>query len=160
MKTVIKLFLSLCLVAGLGGAVTASAQVESDTTIEANIPFAFVVEQTTLPAGKYVIRVAETDNLKVMEIRSAGRRGAAVLFETQGVQPERAPSRSELVFDKLGDQYFLSQIFVEGEPTGAQLLKSKMERRLEEGGMTPERHSVAAIKRPFKGSARAMKKAG
>lgn len=158
MKTVMKLFLSLCLLAGLGGAVTASAQIESDSTIEANIPFAFVVKDETLPAGKYVIRVADTTDLKAMEIRSAGRGGKAVLFETEGVQPERAPRKSELVFDKVGGKYFLSRVFVEGNTTGSQALKSKMERRLEEGGMKVETHSVAAHRRPLKRVARAMKK--
>jgi hypothetical protein len=157
MKTVIKLFLSLCLVAGLGGAMTASAQIDSDSTIEANIPFSFVVENRTLPAGKYFVRVAETSDLNTLEISSA-RGGKAVLFQTEGVQPERATGKSELVFDKVGDRYFLSQVFIEGDTTGSQALKSKMERRLEEGGMTPERHSVAAFKRPFKRLARAVKK--
>lgn len=157
MKTVIKLFLSLCLVAGLGGAMTASAQIDSDSTIEANIPFSFVVENRTLPAGKYFVRVAENSDLGTLEIRGVRGRAAA-LFQTESVQPEHAPAKSELVFDKLGDRYFLSQVFVEGDSSGSQVLKSKMERRLEEGGMTPERHSVAAFKRPFKRLARAAKK--
>ena len=157
MKTVIKLFLSLCLLAGLGTTMSASAQIESDTTIDANIPFAFVVKDKTLPAGKYVIRVADPTDLKVLEIRGA-RRGKGVLFETEGVQPERSPRKSELVFDKVGDTYFLSQVLVEGDSTGNQLLKSKMERSLEDGGMTAESHRVAAFKRPFKRAARAAKK--
>lgn len=157
MKTVSKLFLSLCLVMGLGAAMTARAQIESDATIVANIPHAFVVRDTTLPAGKYTIRVADATDLNVLEIRSADGR-TAVVFETESVQANRAPGKSELVFDKIGDKYFLSQVFLKGDNSGNQLLKSRMERKLEEGDLKAERHSIVAYKKQSKGSNQSAKK--
>ena len=149
MKYVSKLFLALCLSLGLG-AVAANAQVESDVTIEANIPHSFVVEKTTLPAGKYMIKAAdEFGDPSVMEIRSASGH-TAVFFETEGVQPRQAPAKTELVFDKVGDTYFLSEVLVAGDDTGGKLPKSRMEERLEGKGLTAERHSVAALTKPFK----------
>ena len=131
MKTLSKLFLSLCLVMGLGAALAAQAQIESDMTIEANIPHAFIVRDTTLPAGKYTIKVANAyDNLNLLEIRSANGR-TAVFFETEDIQANRAPGKSELVFDTIGDNYFLSQVFLKGYNSGNQLAKSRMQQKLE-----------------------------
>jgi len=149
MKFVSKVFMALCLSLCFG-AVAANAQVESDVTIEANIPHSFVVEKTTLPAGKYTVKAADAfGDPNVMEIRSASGH-TAVYFETEGVQPKQTPAKTELVFDKVGDTYFLSEVFVGGDETGNRLSKSRMEERLEGKGMTAERHSVAALAKPFK----------
>lgn len=152
MRYASKLFVALCLSLGLG-AVAAHAQIESDVTVEANIPHAFVVRDTTLPAGKYTIRVADPADLRVLEIRSADGH-TAVLFDTEGAQPRQMPGKSELVFDKVGDTYFLSQVFVEGDETGNRLPKSRMEERLEGTGLKAERHSVAAHMKSSKQSAK------
>lgn len=158
MKTVSKLLLSLCLVMSLGAAMAAKAQIDSDVTIEANIPHAFVVRDTTLPAGKYTIKVADDyDNLNLLEIRSADGR-TAVFFETDDIQGYRATGKSELVFDRIGDKYFLSQVFLKGDNAGNQLAKSRMQRKLEDGGLKAERNSVAALRKQSKGSNQSAKK--
>jgi len=152
MKYISKGFLALCLLLGVG-AVNASAQIESDVTVKANIPQTFVVNDTTLPAGKYTIRVVEDTALDVLEIRSEDGR-TAVLFNTDSAEPKQMPNKSELVFDKVGDTYFLSQIFVEGDDTGNQLIKSRMERKLEGDGLKSEKQSVAALMAPAGKSAK------
>ncbi len=150
MRYVSKLFLALCLTL-VFGAVAANAQVESDVTIEANIPHSFVVEKTTLPAGKYIIKAADPNaaDPSVMEIRSANGH-TAVVFETEGAKPREMPKKTELVFDKVGDTYFLSEVLVSGDDTGARLRKSRMEERLEGKGQTAERPSIAAVAKPFR----------
>ena len=55
MKNLSKMFRALCLLT-VGGGIVASAQIESDITIQANVPFSFVVGNTTLPAGRYESR--------------------------------------------------------------------------------------------------------
>ena len=149
MRNASKLFLAFCLTL-VFGAVAANAQVESDVTIEANIPHPFVVEKTTLPAGKYTIRLADPYNdLNTMEIRGADGH-TSVFFETEDDAPRKAPTKNELVFDKVGDTYFLSEVFVGGDDTGNKLPKSRMEERLEGRGLTAERHSIAAVAKPFR----------
>jgi hypothetical protein len=145
MKIVTKLFLSLCLVAGLGATLTANAQIRSDANIRANIPYSFVVNNATLPAGTYVITVADpyASDLTLLEIRSANGK-TAVLFETEPITVPGLAPQTELVFDKLGDAYFLSRVFLKGNEGGSQLLKSKTQRRLEENGSIAESHSIAA----------------
>jgi hypothetical protein len=145
MKIVMKVFLSLCLLVGLGATLTSNAQIESDVTIKANVPYAFVVGDTTLPAGEYTIRVAEGFSGVLMIRSDTGK--TTVLFETEPVTASSPGDKNELVFDKIGDTYFLSQVFVSGDDSGSQLLKSKMQRRLEEGGSTATAHKSNAVTR-------------
>jgi hypothetical protein len=153
-----KLFLSLCLILGLSAVMATNAQIESDATIYANIPHPFIVGDTTLPAGEYSVRVADDfSNLNVLEIRSREGR-MAVLFDTETVQVNRAPNTSELVFEKIGDNYFLSRVFLKGDQTGNELLKSRMLRRLEESGQTGEMSSIPASKKNSKQSKQSAKK--
>ena len=145
MRFITKLFLSLCLVVGLGATLTSNAQLDSSAGIKANIPHSFVVNNTTLPAGTYMITVSDNDSadLNVLEIRSTNGK-TAVFFDTEPVNVARKARQSELVFDKIGDTYFLSRVFMRGDEGGNQLLKSKKEKRLEEGGSTAETQRVEA----------------
>jgi len=151
MKIVTKLFLIACLLVGVGASLTSNAQIESNVTIKANVPYAFVVGDTTLPAGAYTIRVADGfNNRDVLVIKSATGK-TAVFFETAPVTGKSPMDKSELVFDKIGDTYFLSQVFLRGDDAGNQLLKSKTQRWLEEGGSTATAHqSNAVIRIPVK----------
>jgi len=158
MKIVTKLFLSLCLVAGLAATLTANAQIRSDATIRANIPYSFVVNNTTLPGGTYVITVDDPygSDTSVLEIRSANGK-TAVLFDTDPITGPRLAPQTELVFDKVGDTYFLSKVFLKDDE-GDQLLKSKTQRRLEENGSIAESHSIAASPALAKNSKHAGRK--
>jgi hypothetical protein len=161
MKIVTKFFLSLCLVAGLGATLTANSQIRSDTTIRANIPYSFVVNNTTLPAGTYLIKVADADasDLTLLQIRSANAK-TTVFFETESVAVPDLAKRTELVFDKIGDTYFLAKVFLVGDGGGNQLLKSKTQRRLEENGSIAEKRSIpasAGLAKSFKRAVRWMK---
>lgn len=157
MKSMSKLFLSLCLVVGLGATLTSNAQIQSDGTVKANIPHSFVVNNTTLPPGSYTIKVADDySNLNVLEIRSADGK-TNVLFDTEPVNLPRVMSRSELVFDKIGDTYFLSRVFMRGDESGNQVLKSREQRRLEENGSTAKTWSMpASVVKAVKQTAKKM----
>jgi hypothetical protein len=158
MKIVTKFFLSLCLVAGLGATLTASAQIQSDSRIRANIPYSFVVNNTTLPAGTYLITVVYLNgsDLTVLKIGSANGK-TAVFFNTEPVTVSGSAPQTELVFDKIGDTYFLSRVFLEGDEGGNQLPKSKTQRRLEENGSIAESRSIAGSPALAKSSKRAAR---
>lgn len=158
MRSITKAFLSLCLVVGLGAIATSYAQIESDAAIKANIPHSFVVNNTTLPPGTYTIKVADDyGNLNVLEIRSANGK-MNVLFDTEPINLSRETRQSELVFDKIGDSYFLTRVFLKGGESGNELVKSKQQRRLEDGGATAETRSVGAtMVKAVKQTAKKMK---
>jgi hypothetical protein len=143
--------MALCLLT-VGGGVVADAQIESaPPRIQANVAFAFVVGNTTLPAGKYEISRLDDTNPNTLELRSANGR-TSVVFETEDAQTrdDQAASKTELVFDKVGDREFLSQIWVAGINSGRAVPKSRMEKRLDGGGSQAERHSIAAFLKHLK----------
>jgi hypothetical protein len=145
-----KLLMALCLLAA-GGGVVANAQAEQPAIIEANVSHAFLVGNATLPPGKYEVRRIDDTNPNVSEIRSADGR-TAVVFETEDAQlrDDQPASKTELVFNKIGNQYFLSQVWVAGSLNGRELAKSKMEKKLADGGSQAERHSIVALEKHSK----------
>jgi hypothetical protein len=146
-KNLGKLLLALCFLT-VGGGIVANAQIDSGITIQTSVPFTFVVGNTTLPAGKYEIKVLDGESPNVLELRSVNGH-TSVAFDTENVDARRdqIANKGELVFDKMGDKYFLSQIWAAGSSSGSELVKSKMEKRLEASGMKAERYSIAAIPR-------------
>lgn len=136
-----KMFLVLGLLIGIGD-VTARAQgLIDDTSVEANVPHAFIVNDKTLPAGKYTVKRLDDTRPNVLEIRSADGRNA-VVFEAESVQGNQIPSDAELVFNKVGDQYFLSKIWTSDSSFGYQVAKTKAEKAAEDGNVQAEHHSV------------------
>ena len=118
-----------------------------------------MVNNTTLPAGTYLIALADpySSDVTVLIIRSADGK-TAVLFKTQPVTVSGLAPQTELVFDKIGDTYFPSRVFLKGNEGGNQLLKSKRQRGLEENGSIAESHSIAASPAQAKFSKHAARK--
>ena len=133
-----------CLLA-LMMAVPAHAQT-SGTTIRATIPFDFIVRGKTLPAGNYEIRRI-TDSPEGLVIRNVNEKRDHAMFQTEPVEPREIPNRSEIVFHRYGDSYFLSEILTDGEETGQELVPSRAERRLRSemasNGAEPETVALA-----------------
>lgn len=138
-----KMLLMLTLLIG-SGSVTARAQgLIDDTAVQADVPHAFIVRDKTLPAGKYTIKRLDDTQPNVLVIRSADGR-SAVTFEVEAAQANQIPRKPELVFNKLGDQYFLSKILTPDSSFGYQVPKTKAEESLEGSGMKTEHHSIFA----------------
>jgi hypothetical protein len=97
----------LALATALIAAVTASIA-RADDRVVAKVPFAFVVGDTRLPAGDYIIRTA-SDDPSVWAISSAdGQRSVMVMTIKGSSFP--APTTPELVFDRFENQYFLARV--------------------------------------------------
>ena len=124
----------------IAGTIPARAQVVD--TIVADIPFGFTVRNTTLSAGKYTIKRLDSVDPGVMEISSADGKEKLV-FLVVSAEVIQHPDQTKLVFDRVGDQYFLSEIFEEGNNSGVELKKSRAERNLEKEGALTQLHSVA-----------------
>jgi hypothetical protein len=118
----------------VAGASVAQAQIIGN--LKSNIPFSFYVRNRLMPAGDY--NIAELNpGSGLMEIRSADGKMAAV-FLTIGKQEKDTRTPSELIFHKYGANVFLSEIVEQGEIDGAQVVKSKMEKRLEKAAQDKE----------------------
>jgi hypothetical protein len=137
-------FISRLLILGLliaASDICAKAQALAEGTIEADVPFAFIVGERTFPAGKYTLKRADETNPGVLEIRNDnGRRGS--FFEVETAQAKENPRETKLVFDKFGDQYFLSEIWASDTNLGYRLPKTNAEKSLEGGDIEAELHSI------------------
>jgi hypothetical protein len=98
-------------------------------TMEADIPFQFYAGNTKLPAGKYQIHMLGDSNLSVVEI-SKPDGSIAVLLQVRDAEANSTPPKSQLVFNRYGDKYFLEELFDEGQSSGSQVLESSYEKRL------------------------------
>jgi len=118
----------------------ASAQIDGD--LDADIPFQFHVGTRELPAGKYRVHVLDEANLRVMQITSADGSTSA-LFQVEDSDAKSAPAQSELIFNKYGDNYFLSKLYDEGNPSGSQVIESRYEKQLSKGAVVAQEHVPA-----------------
>jgi hypothetical protein len=104
-----------------------SAHAQIIGRVEAQVPFQFHVGNTTLPAGTYVIHRLDDNDGTVMQIsRKDGTMSA--LFDVESTQANSTPEKTELIFNKYGDRYFLSEMFDEGNPDGSRLYASSDEK--------------------------------
>jgi hypothetical protein len=103
----------------LGLAVT-GVQAQASSKVEVNIPFEFSAGKTTLQPGVYTIKRMSGNYLT---LRSAG--GEAVILNAPLNLTSSDPESVErLVFNKYGEQYYLSQIWLTAD-TGRELVVRK-----------------------------------
>jgi hypothetical protein len=125
-------------------AVSAQAQSGGAQKVVANIPFAFNVGNTNLPAGKYTIAVLNpTSDRKVLQIRSINGKSTAIT-QTNNVIGN-ASDDTKLVFHRYGNRYFFAEAQMAGETTGLAALKSSAERAQKQAGAVAGTKSVVVI---------------
>src|SRR6266478_3926905 len=120
----------------------ARTQAQIIGNVAADIPFQFHVGNTTLPAGKYVIHQLDGSDLTMMQISTADGRQSA-LFSVEPAEAKTTPEKTELIFNKYGDQYFLSELFDEGNLDGNKLFESRDEKQASKEGGAAVAHIVA-----------------
>lgn len=124
MKTRAMLMLSLMALAVMLSSRVAQAQ---DRVI-ANIPFDFAAGSTKLPAGEYTVKVVEAT--RMLLVQNTADPHASLFIPANTAEANQIQTGSKLVFNRYGDRYFLSQVWMEGSSRGRQLLKSKSEKEI------------------------------
>lgn len=93
-------------------AVSASGQ--QPEKVGANIPFQFMVEGKVLPAGQYTF--TQGANGRTITIHGSDKAGAlAPVLTRLGGEIHTTAADAHIVFDQLGDTYYLSEIWIPGE---------------------------------------------
>ena len=114
-------------VAVVAGTSLAYAQEEAVS----EVPFAFRVGEKSFQPGKYTFR---TDDIRmIVTISDAAGTEAVAIAETRLAAPESPLAEGKLVFDKVGETYYLSELWTPGDD--GFLLHS-----------TRERHSHAVVR--------------
>jgi hypothetical protein len=118
----------------------ALAQIIGD--LEVTIPFQFRAGDAKLPPGNYIIHTVDNAGLKIMEISSADGSTSA-LFEVHDAEANSTPAKSELIFNKYGNRYFLAKLFDEGNPNGSAVDESRYEKKVGQAATEAQAHVPA-----------------
>lgn len=122
MKRNLIAMLSLVVVSMIFNATTVYAQ----SFAKADVPFAFNVGQKRLPAGTYELTIDGVASSNVM-IRNIETKESALSIT--GYEPPRN-TQSKLVFNRVGNEYFLSQVWSASGSPGMRIPTSKREHEL------------------------------
>ena len=125
-------------------ALNAQAQSRSRQELRVNVPFAFTVGNTSLPAGEYRVRIVNpASDRSVLQV--AGADGTTVMVLTNDVKGE-SKTNARLAFRHYGNQYFLAQVWMAAEPLGLATRHSNIEKQLQRQlGNRAKGHEMVAV---------------
>jgi len=110
--------------------------------LTADVPFQFVVNNQTLPAGPYHVDVFT--NISVVKIQPEdGRPIALMANNTSSWDPQKV---SKLVFHRYGNRYFLAEIWTRGSDSGRQIAPTNLERELKAQKSMPRSQVLVAMR--------------
>ena len=120
----------------------ATAAQAQTTNVKANIPFDFVVGDHAYPAGEYTVKsLSQNSSALRIDNQDETEKGITLSNACHKVQPATGTT---LVFQRLGDNYFLYQIWTEGNSSGREFRMSKAEVQIARNHDKPELVIVAA----------------
>ena len=124
-----------------------SASVFAQTTpsqqlMKVNIPFAFGVEDHSLPAGQYLVFTVTPE--RSIRIVSTDGKHSAIVNDLPNYASQPSPN-SRLVFHRYGNEYFLAQVWTAGQNVGRNPLSSKKAMENASNGERPETFTVVAL---------------
>ena len=126
--------------------VLSSASVQAQTKrFGSSIPFNFYVGQTIFPAGEYTVEPIRQNSQNVWLLENTNRH-FSVVFTTIPVWASVTHDQTKLVFNRYGDQYFLSQISTAGDNSSRELRMRHWERQLAKNGVQAEKVFAPALK--------------
>lgn len=120
----------------------AKAHAQIIGNLEVTIPFQFHAGNAKLPAGNYIVHVLDNSDLTIMEISSVDGSTSA-LFQVQDAEANSTPPKSDLIFNKYGNRYFLAKVFDEGNASGSEVLKSTYEKKVSQATSEAQAHIPA-----------------
>jgi hypothetical protein len=113
------------LISALGLWLATGCVYAQEINVTANVPFNFMVQDATLPAGSYIVEsLGSASPALVVRNSDSGR---SLLLMPTSAEKLNASDKTKLVFHRYGSEYFLSQIWVEGEHTGREVRMGRRE---------------------------------
>lgn len=94
--------------------------------MKADVPFEFIVNGSTLPAGEYTIQSFGAVDGKTLLVGNAGTHQNATV-NAIGVESRKPAGKTKLVFHRYGNRYFLAQVWIAGNDRGHELPRSHRE---------------------------------
>lgn len=125
----------------LFAAVSAYVQAQERPLLTATIPFAFTAENSNLPAGVYTVSTLPPYNR--LKVQSADGRKVAMIPAIPSLSAGTS-EQSKLVFHRIGNQYFLAQVWEQGSNLHRELRSGKLARELVSGGWRVQSTAILA----------------
>jgi hypothetical protein len=120
----------------------ATAAQAQTTDVKASIPFDFVVGNHSYSAGEYTVKSMVIDSAAIrIDNADESEKGITLSSACEKLRPA---TQTTLVFQRLGNNYFLYQIWTEGNSLGREFPMSKTEVQLAKNNSKPELVIVAA----------------
>jgi hypothetical protein len=120
----------------------ATAAQAQTTNVKASIPFDFVVGDHAYTVGEYTVK-SMSQSSSAIRIDNADESEKGITL-SDACEKLRPATQTTLVFQRLGNNYFLYQIWTEGSSAGREFPKSKREVQLAKNNSKPELVIVAA----------------
>lgn len=117
--------LSMLMLLAVVALATTSVSAQSSRRIVATVPFNFIVGDKELPAGTYWVQPT-TLGSGILRIAGTGNSKSTVRLST--LLHRSNAGKGKFVFHRYQDQYFLSEIWQNGESDGRLLMKSNREK--------------------------------
>jgi hypothetical protein len=114
----------------------------SQQLMKVNIPFAFGVQDQSLPAGQYLVFTVTPE--RSIRIVSANGKHSAIVNTLPNYAKEPS-SNSRLVFHRYGNEYFLAEVWTAGQDVARNPLSSKKAMESASNGERPEAFTVVAL---------------
>jgi hypothetical protein len=109
---------------------------------KANIPFDFVVGDHVYPAGEYILM--EASNINTVLRISNTEDSSSGFIPTNTCSLSHPSQETKLVFHRMGDTLYLSQLWIAGSDTGREFPKGRAETLLAKNHQQEETVIVAA----------------
>jgi hypothetical protein len=136
MKNLRSIFLALTVL------LLATAAQAQTTNVKASIPFDFVVGNHAYTAGEYTVKsMSQSSSAIRIDNADESEKGITLSDECQRLRPADGTT---LVFQRLGNNYFLYQIWTDGNSLGREFPMSKAEVKIAKNYSKPELVIVAA----------------
>jgi hypothetical protein len=120
----------------LSGILTGAAKAQSAHSFEMEIPFPFILEDRTFPAGKYLVRRIDPAKPNVLMFKNGDARIVRLVL-THRVESESPSTVSTLVFIRRQEKLYLFQIWTGGDKDGNQIPLLNEEDRRDRDGAAP-----------------------
>jgi hypothetical protein len=114
----------------------------SERLMKVNVPFAFGVEDRSLPSGEYTVFTVTPE--RSIRLVSADGKHSAVINTLPNYANEPSTT-SRLVFHKYGNEYFLAQVWTAGQNVARNPLSSKKAMEIARSGALPRTTTIIAL---------------
>lgn len=125
------------------GFVSIYARAENVPFLKVSIPFDFTVDNQTLPAGDYTVSDWAIHPRTVIWLQSSDGKHVAAVATHSSYAP-RPSAITKLIFQHVGSEYFLSQIWTLGETTGRELPHNERAKELARDGSSSAVATIVA----------------